>query len=247
MKRLFSPTKIQPMPAGVYHRQSTAIDQPPYRIHLRLQADGSGILVLNASTVMHLNPDRGGIRLPFRQGHGGQAVAREVACALSCFEGHRPAGFRGFRGSHRDAAFQPGCRSGGLPGLRTGYATLSDPDCSIARGLRPHVPSARGRRSGLCTLQSAWTANSARQNGSRSWTSCGRSVCRTSPSPAASPRSATTWWSSYVTRRPPVRSAGCSRTASSWLIAATCVKLLMSGLDHILMILHPRPPESWRA
>jgi hypothetical protein len=56
MKRFFNPPRIQPIPAGLYHRQSAQQDQPPYRLHLRLHPDGSGVLVVNASTVMHLNP-----------------------------------------------------------------------------------------------------------------------------------------------------------------------------------------------
>ncbi len=48
-------TKVEPIPPGVYQKQSTPGERPPYRIHLRLQPDGSGVLVLNASTVLHLN------------------------------------------------------------------------------------------------------------------------------------------------------------------------------------------------
>jgi organic radical activating enzyme len=48
-------TKTQPLPAGTHHYQS-APDEPAYRLHLRLQADGTGILIVNAATVLHLNP-----------------------------------------------------------------------------------------------------------------------------------------------------------------------------------------------
>jgi hypothetical protein len=49
----FAPVK--PLPTGVYHFQSPADDEKPFRLHLRLQKDGSGILILNASTVLQLN------------------------------------------------------------------------------------------------------------------------------------------------------------------------------------------------
>lgn len=49
----FSPVK--PLPAGVHHFQSSPTDEKPFRLHLRLQKDGSGILILNASTVLQLN------------------------------------------------------------------------------------------------------------------------------------------------------------------------------------------------
>jgi hypothetical protein len=49
----FSPVK--PLPAGVHHFQSPTEDEKPFRLHLRLNKDGSGILILNASTVLQLN------------------------------------------------------------------------------------------------------------------------------------------------------------------------------------------------
>lgn len=46
---------IQPIPAGMYHRQETPQDAAPSRMHLRVEQDGSGVLIVNASTVLHLN------------------------------------------------------------------------------------------------------------------------------------------------------------------------------------------------
>lgn len=46
--------KVQPLPEGVYHKQDMQDDRP-YRVHLRLKPDGSGIFILNASTVLQLN------------------------------------------------------------------------------------------------------------------------------------------------------------------------------------------------
>ena len=44
-----------PLPAETHTFQSGP-DEPAYRLHLRLLKDGSGILVVNAATVLHLNP-----------------------------------------------------------------------------------------------------------------------------------------------------------------------------------------------
>lgn len=44
----------KPLPPGKFSSLLT-IDGNPYRIHLRIENDGSGILILNASTVLHLN------------------------------------------------------------------------------------------------------------------------------------------------------------------------------------------------
>lgn len=45
----------KPLPPGKFSTM-LEVDDKPYRLHLRLENDGSGILVLNASTVLHLNP-----------------------------------------------------------------------------------------------------------------------------------------------------------------------------------------------
>jgi len=47
--------QAQPLPAGIYHFQAPPDADFPYRLHLRLEGDGRGILIVNASTVLHLN------------------------------------------------------------------------------------------------------------------------------------------------------------------------------------------------
>jgi hypothetical protein len=54
--RSFTSTEKQKiLPTGIYHYQSPPEEDPPYRLHLRLEQDGSGILIVNASTFLHLN------------------------------------------------------------------------------------------------------------------------------------------------------------------------------------------------
>lgn len=48
-------TQKEPLSAGIYHYQTPADAEYPYRLHLRLEPDGDGILIVNASTVLHLN------------------------------------------------------------------------------------------------------------------------------------------------------------------------------------------------
>lgn len=79
MNRLFNPHKIEPIPAGVYHLQSAAEDQPPYRVHLRLQPNGSGVLIVNAATVIHLNATAAELAYHFIKGTEPDAVAAQVA------------------------------------------------------------------------------------------------------------------------------------------------------------------------
>ena len=53
IRRMFQ--KAQPLPAGIYHYQAPPEDPRNFRLHLRLEKDGSGILVVNAATILHLN------------------------------------------------------------------------------------------------------------------------------------------------------------------------------------------------
>ena len=51
--RFFPP--VATLPAGIYHCQMPSDSALPYRLHLRIEPDGSGVLIVNASTVVHLN------------------------------------------------------------------------------------------------------------------------------------------------------------------------------------------------
>ncbi len=68
--------KVKPLPEGLYHMQA---NEKPLRIHLRLQKDGSGLLVLNASTVLHLNPTAAEYAYHYIKGSTPQDAAREIA------------------------------------------------------------------------------------------------------------------------------------------------------------------------
>ena len=45
----------QQLPAGIYHYQAPANASVPLRLHLRIDPNGEGVLIVNASTVLHLN------------------------------------------------------------------------------------------------------------------------------------------------------------------------------------------------
>jgi organic radical activating enzyme len=53
VRRMLNPSS--PLPTGLYHYQAPLEDARNYRLHLRIEPDGSGLLVVNASTVLHLN------------------------------------------------------------------------------------------------------------------------------------------------------------------------------------------------
>lgn len=56
LSRLFPPPPERPLiPAGIYHRMNPQSSGQPTRLHLRVEPDGRGVLLVNASTVLHLN------------------------------------------------------------------------------------------------------------------------------------------------------------------------------------------------
>ena len=52
-QRLFS--THQHIPSGIYHYQSPPDDPRNYRLHLRKEVSGGGVLIVNAATILHLN------------------------------------------------------------------------------------------------------------------------------------------------------------------------------------------------
>ena len=53
IRRLLTPVK--PLSPGIFHYQAPPEAPVQYRLHLRLEPDGTGLLIVNASTILHLN------------------------------------------------------------------------------------------------------------------------------------------------------------------------------------------------
>ncbi|MBL7162129.1 MAG: radical SAM protein [Anaerolineales bacterium] len=77
VRRLF--TQKEPLPAGVYHYQAPPDAEFPYRLHLRLEPDGDGVLIVNASTVLHLNQTAAEYAYHLVQGTADEQAAHEIA------------------------------------------------------------------------------------------------------------------------------------------------------------------------
>lgn len=71
-------SKVQPLPAGIHHLQAMQ-NERPYRMHLRLQGDGSGILILNASTILQLNSTAAEYAHHFIKGTEPTEAAKQIA------------------------------------------------------------------------------------------------------------------------------------------------------------------------
>ncbi len=77
IRRRFTPE--QPLPAGIYHYQAPPDADFHYRLHLRLEADGNGILIVNAATVLHLNQTAAEFAYHLVNETAEEAVIRQVA------------------------------------------------------------------------------------------------------------------------------------------------------------------------
>ena len=75
-KDLFARQK--PLTPGVYSYQAPPDSAYPYRLHLRLEENGSGVLVVNAQTVLHLNQTAAEYAYYYIQGWADGQVAGEM-------------------------------------------------------------------------------------------------------------------------------------------------------------------------
>ncbi len=71
-------TKVTPLPAGTYHLQTT-LDEKPCRLHLRLHEDGTGLLIVNAATVLQLNPTAAEYAFHFVKGDPQEDAAKQIS------------------------------------------------------------------------------------------------------------------------------------------------------------------------
>ncbi|HMZ08365.1 MAG TPA: radical SAM protein [Anaerolineales bacterium] len=88
-------SKIQPLPVGTHHLQAMQ-DERPYRLHLRLHADGSGILILNASTILQLNPTAAEYAYHFIKGTEPNEAAKQISARYRISKGMAREDFNDF-------------------------------------------------------------------------------------------------------------------------------------------------------
>ena len=69
----------EPLPPGMLSYQSPQEDENQYRLHLRIEKDGTGLLVINASTILHLNPTATEFAYYMMQGTDADTIALTVA------------------------------------------------------------------------------------------------------------------------------------------------------------------------
>jgi len=76
-KSWFAP--VQPLSREILHYQTPPDAEQQYRLHLRVEKDGRGLLVVNAATVLHLNQTATEYARLLIQGADGEAAARAIS------------------------------------------------------------------------------------------------------------------------------------------------------------------------
>lgn len=71
--------KPRQLPSGFFPYQSPPEVQPPYRLQLRLENDGSGILVVNAKTILHLNQTAAELAYHLVKGDSTETTVKDVS------------------------------------------------------------------------------------------------------------------------------------------------------------------------
>jgi hypothetical protein len=87
--------KVTPLPVGTFHLQTT-LEGTPYRLHLRLHEDGTGLLIVNASTVLQLNPTAAEYAYHLVQGSTPEQAAKEIASRYRVSKGLALEDYQGF-------------------------------------------------------------------------------------------------------------------------------------------------------
>ncbi len=77
IEKLVEPVK--PVPVGSYQYQGVKGDQLPYRLNLRVEPNGEGILIIDASTVLHLNRTAAEYAFHLMQNTPIEQAAKEMA------------------------------------------------------------------------------------------------------------------------------------------------------------------------
>lgn len=89
-------SKVTPLPEGLHHMQAAPENEKPYRIHLRLRKDGTGILIVNAATVLHLNPTAAEYAYHFIKGTVPEEAAKQISARYRVSKGIALEDYRDF-------------------------------------------------------------------------------------------------------------------------------------------------------
>jgi radical SAM protein with 4Fe4S-binding SPASM domain len=89
--------KVTPPKKGLYHRRGEAGRFRGYRLHLRINEDGAGLLVINASRVIHLNRTAVDYVKGMLEGMGDEEIARNICSQYRVTKQHALEDYRSLK------------------------------------------------------------------------------------------------------------------------------------------------------
>lgn len=237
--------RVRPLPEGMYQR-SAAADEGPYRIHLRLGPDGSGVLIVNAATVLHLNPTAAEYAYHYIKGTPPEAAAREISARYRISKGLALEDYNDFSERIQTLVKTPDLDPVtylDFERVAPHSADLSAPlrlDCALTYRLPPgtraeYAPTKRVDRE-LTTEEWGTILDKAWQAGIPHVTFTGGEATLRDDLPD-------------LIARAEKNGQVCGLLTDGLRLADRkyLTTLLQTGLDHLLFILQPGNPDSWRA
>jgi hypothetical protein len=239
------PQAHKPLPAETHTFQSGP-DEPPYRLHLRLQKDGSGILIVNAATVLHLNATAAEYAYHMIKGTSPEETAKKISTRYHISQSDAQEHYIDFRDRVQTMIHTPDLDPTtylDFERVAPHSQELTAPlrlDCAITYRLpagtkAEYAPTKRVDRE-LTTQEWQTIMDKAWKAGIPHITFTGGEPTLREDLPALIAHAEKT---GQVTG---LLSDGLKLTDKDYL-----QNLLQTGLDHLLFILQPEEPSSWKA
>ncbi|MBK8616441.1 MAG: radical SAM protein [Anaerolineales bacterium] len=236
-------SKVQPLPAGTYHIQATE-DEKPYRLHLRLRADGSGLLILNASTVLQLNPTAAEYAFHFIKGTNPEEAAAQVSKRYRVDQKIALADFSNFTDQIHTLISTPDLDPASFLNFERAQPHSGDStlrlDCALTYRLPEHT-----------SAEHAPVKRVERELNTEEWQTIMDKAWQ-----AGIPHIIFTGGEPTLREDLPQLIAHAEKNGQVCGLLTDGIKLidrnyfeilLQTGLDHIMLILQPNEPESWKA
>jgi hypothetical protein len=236
-------TKVTPLPVGTFHLQ-TLQDEKPYRLHLRLQKDGSGLLILNASTVMQLNPTAAECAFHFIKGTVPEEAAKQISARYRVDRKTALADFNSFADRIQTLISTPDLDPASFLDFERVQPHSTDAtlrlDCAITYRLPEHI-----------SAEHAPVKRVERELTTEEW-----QIIMDKAWQAGIPHIIFTGGEATLREDLPQLIAHAEKNGQVCGLLTDGLKLadkdylellLQTGLDHVMLILQPDDPRSWKA
>jgi hypothetical protein len=236
-------SKAQPLPAGIHHLQATE-DEKPYRLHLRLHKDGSGILILNAATVLQLNPTAAEYAFHFIKGTESGEAAKQISKRYRVDKNTALADFKNFADQIHELISTPDLDPASFLNFERATPHSADTtlrlDCALTYRLPENIQA-----------EYAPVKRVDRELSTDEWKTIMDKAWQ-----AGIPHIVFTGGEATLREDLPMLIDHAEKTGQVCGLLTDGLKLadknylellLQTGLDHVMLILQPNDPRSWKA